>query len=246
MNKRLALLCQLATAGMFCAIAPGVHSQPLIPPFSSAAGLPASGWQPLNFPDIERQTDYRLIDDGAQQVVHAHSNNSASGLTLPLNADPLKTPILRWRWRISGVYEKGSVLQKSGDDYPARIYVAFAFEPDKASWWERGKRALIEEIYGETPPGKTLTYIWANHLPAGSAAPSPYTPNSQMIAVDSGNAKAGQWTSHQRNLVADFRARFGDAPPPIVGIAIMTDSDNTHEAAEAWYGDIELLSREVH
>ncbi|MGO1708920.1 MAG: DUF3047 domain-containing protein, partial [Oleiphilaceae bacterium] len=32
----------------------------------------------------------------------------------------------------------------------------------------------------------------------------------------------------------------GEVPPPIRGIAIMSDSDNTGEQASAWYGDITL------
>ncbi|MDX1801592.1 MAG: DUF3047 domain-containing protein, partial [Marinobacter sp.] len=38
----------------------------------------------------------------------------------------------------------------------------------------------------------------------------------------------------------DYRRAFGKAPPPIVGIGIMSDSDNTGESATAWYGDITL------
>jgi hypothetical protein len=38
--------------------------------------------------------------------------------------------------------------------------------------------------------------------------------------------------------VADYRAAFGEDPPPINGVAIMTDTDNTGESATAYYGDI--------
>ena len=40
--------------------------------------------------------------------------------------------------------------------------------------------------------------------------------------------------------MADYREAFGEEPPPVVGIAIMSDSDNTGEKATAWYGDILL------
>ena len=33
---------------------------------------------------------------------------------------------------------------------------------------------------------------------------------------------------------------FGEAPGHLVGIAIMTDTDNTRSHAKAWYGDIRL------
>ena len=36
----------------------------------------------------------------------------------------------------------------------------------------------------------------------------------------------------------DYQKAFGDEPPPISGVAVMTDTDNTQESAVAYYGDI--------
>jgi hypothetical protein len=41
-------------------------------------------------------------------------------------------------------------------------------------------------------------------------------------------------------VVADFRAAYGEDPGELIGIAVMTDSDNTGTEAEAFYGPIEL------
>ena len=70
--------------------------------------------------------------------------------------------------------------------------------------------------------------------------PNPYTDKTMMVAVNSGNEQAGKWVTVERDIVADYRKAFGEAPPPLVGIAIMSDSDNTGETATAWYGDIRL------
>jgi hypothetical protein len=59
-----------------------------------------------------------------------------------------------------------------------------------------------------------------------------------MIAVKSGNSLAGVWQKERRNLVRDFKALFGEDPPEIGAVAIMTDSDNTKDRATAFYGDI--------
>jgi hypothetical protein len=40
--------------------------------------------------------------------------------------------------------------------------------------------------------------------------------------------------------VADYRDAFGETPPRIVGVAIMSDADNTGERATAWYRDLVL------
>jgi len=42
----------------------------------------------------------------------------------------------------------------------------------------------------------------------------------------------------ERNIVEDCRKAFGEEPPMISGVAIMTDTDNTGESATAHYGDI--------
>jgi hypothetical protein len=47
--------------------------------------------------------------------------------------------------------------------------------------------------------------------------------------------------SYQRNIKADFEKAFGEAPGALIGIAIMTDTDNTRSHAQAWYGPISLL-----
>lgn len=48
---------------------------------------------------------------------------------------------LSWRWKVSNIYEAGNAREKSGDDYPARIYVAFEFQPDKAGFFLNGPSA---------------------------------------------------------------------------------------------------------
>lgn len=44
----------------------------------------------------------------------------------------------------------------------------------------------------------------------------------------------------ERDLYADYQRLFGGEPPRIVGVAVITDTDNTGESAVAYYGDIVL------
>ncbi len=213
-----------------------------IAPFSSIESL-EDGWEPLEFPNIDRHSRYELVQDDGIQVVKAQTSDSASGLIARVRIDPQQRPILEWRWKVSGVYQNGDAREKAGDDYPARIYVAFEFEPDKAGFFDRAKRKAVEALAGEKLPGNALNYIWANKLPVDSVVPNPYTEATQMIAVNSGAAQAGEWVTVSRDIVADYEMAFGEAPPTIVGIGIMSDSDNTGESATAWYGDVSLSSR---
>ncbi|MEQ9547255.1 MAG: DUF3047 domain-containing protein [Marinobacter sp.] len=210
-----------------------------IKPFSQMANLD-DGWEPLEFPKIDRHTTYRLIEEDGTQVIEAQTSNSASGLIARLNVAPGDSLILRWRWKVSNTFEKGDARQKSGDDYPARIYVAFEFEPDKAGWFERAKRKTVEALFGEELPGNAINYIWANQLAKGKTVANPYAEETMMIAVTSGDDQVGEWVTVERDIVADYRAAFGEEPPRLRGVAIMSDSDNTGESATAWYGDLEL------
>jgi hypothetical protein len=59
-----------------------------------------------------------------------------------------------------------------------------------------------------------------------------------MIVVESGLDRVGQWIEEQRNVYEDYKQAFGEEPPLVNGVAIMTDTDNTGEEATAFYGDI--------
>jgi len=111
-----------------------------------------SGWEPLTFEKIKKHTDYRLIEDNGATVVQAKSDASASGLIRKIRIDPRKYPIIEWRWKATNIYKKGDVTQKSGDDYPARIYIAFEYDPEKVGFFERAKFGGIKMFYGEYPP----------------------------------------------------------------------------------------------
>ena len=65
-----------------------------------------------------------------------------------------------------------------------------------------------------------------------------------MIAVESGTPNLNQWQTYRRNVYEDYLQAFGEEPPRVSGIAIMTDTDNTGESATAYYGDIRLLAVE--
>ncbi|WP_148864699.1 DUF3047 domain-containing protein [Marinobacter fonticola] len=228
----------------FLAVLVGFATTPInadiVKPFSTMSGLD-DGWSALDFPRVDRHTRYTLITEDETQVVQADTDNSASGRIARISIEPGEKMLLRWRWKVSSVYENGDARQKNGDDYPARIYVAFAFQPEKAGLLERAKRKAVEVFYGNELPGNALNYIWANRLPLGAMVPNPYTDETRMIAVTSGGEKAGEWVTVERDIVSDYRTAFGEPPPTIIGIGIMTDSDNTGESATAWYGDIELI-----
>ena len=81
-------------------------------------------------------------------------------------------------------------------------------------------------------------YIWSNKEPIGKVIANPRTRRVQMVVASSGASGVGSWQSLSRNAVEDFRRAFGEDPGKLTGVAVLTDTDNTGEKAEAWYGDI--------
>ncbi|MCX5721340.1 MAG: DUF3047 domain-containing protein [Nitrospirae bacterium] len=198
------------------------------------------GWKPLTFKKIPKQTRYELVKDGEIVVVKATSDASASGLTKEVRIDPRDYPIICWRWRVEKVLARSDVTRKDGDDYPARLYVTFEYDPEKTSFAKKLQYKAGRVIFGDIPIG-ALNYIWDRNTPIGTIVENAYTSFARMIVVESGPQKVGTWVEEERNIYEDYKATFGEEPPIINGVAIMTDTDNTKERATAYYGDIVFL-----
>lgn len=237
---RISLLLGILICCLFCA-KPG-FAENILPVgiFSELAfdkRLP-DNWEPLTFSKIEKHTVYDRFEDNGLTVIKADSQASASGLIRKIRIDPAQFPIIKWQWKVTGIYQKGDVTKKDGDDYPARIYVAFEYNPENVGFFEKAKFGAIKLAYGEYPPINAINYIWTSKEPKGTVVDNPYTSRVKMIVVESGTQNLNTWISEQRNIYQDYLNAFGRKPPNISGIAIMTDSDNTKESAVSYYGDI--------
>ncbi len=195
------------------------------------------GWKPLVFKKVARHTTYELTRDGVTVVVKATSEGAASGLTREIRIDPKEYPIARWRWKVDNLLNKSDVSRKDGDDYPARLYITFEYDPDKVSFARKLKYKAGQAIFGAIPIG-ALNYIWDSRTAPGTIVDNAFTDFAKMIVARSGSQDVGKWVEEERNIYEDYRKAFGEEPSMINGVAIMTDTDNTKEAATAYYGDI--------
>ncbi len=197
-----------------------------------------TGWEPLTFDKIKDHTHYELVKDKKKTVIKAMSVASSSGLTKAISIDPKEFPIVQWRWKIENVFKKGNVNRKDGDDYPARLYITFAYDDERVGFFEKAKYETAKLLYGQYPPLGAINYIWESNSPVGTVVPNPYTDRVQMFVTESGSNKLGEWVTEEQNVYEDYLQAFGEEPPKISGVAIMTDSDNTQESAIAYFGDI--------
>ena len=141
-------------------------------------------------------------------------------------------------WKVGNVLEKGDVSRKAGDDYPARIYITFEYDSERVGFLDRVKYEAVRLLYGQYPPLGAINYIWESKAPVGTVVPNPFTGQVVMFVLESGPSKLNTWVTERRNVYEDYKAAFGEEPPMISGVAIMTDTDNTGESATAYFGDI--------
>jgi hypothetical protein len=129
---------------------------------------------------------------------------------------------------------------RDGDDSPVRIILAFEGDRARLSARDAMMSELALTLTGEEMPYATLMYVWCNKREPGSVITSARTGRVRAIVMESGSSKLDQWLDYERNIRADYERAFGEAPGALIGIAVMTDSDNTRSTARAWYGPVSL------
>jgi hypothetical protein len=200
-----------------------------------------NNWKVLVFPKIKKHSTYMIVTDGEHSFLKAESNASASALICEKIFNCYDFPRIKWRWKVNNLYERGNALEKSGDDYPIRVYIMFHYDSEKANFSERIKYGFAKLIYGEYPPHSSLNYIWANRIHKENMIVSPYTDRSIMIALEEGAEKVGTWVDEEVHIIRDYQRAFGTDPPEKASIAVMNDSDNTKEASTSYLDFIEVF-----
>ena len=232
----------------FCALAIGALTLagPLTPYGAGATEIPlptpgSGDWQPLALRGIANQTRYTLELFEGEETTKAESNCGASGLVLRLDAIRIdQTPLLSWRWRVDRGLDLSHEQTKAEDDFAARVYIMFELDKSRASTFQRLRHRLAKLICGEEIPGSALNFVWTSRLPTGTVWDNPFEPNAKMIALAQGTNTG--WRTETVDVAARYRELF-DAPiPPLLGLAIMSDSDNSCQRTEARFANFKFLS----
>ena len=195
-------------------------------------------WRNITFKKIS-PTEYSVVKEGDNFVLKAASKSSGSMLSRELEIDLLVYGSFRWRWKVEKITGIGQTEGVRKDDFPLRIIIAFEYLPERAGLWERTRAKLFKSIYGKYPPGATIGYVWAPDLSKGEVIPnSHHSEISKIVIVEGGSNLIGKWVEEERNIYRDYQDLFGEKPPLIVGISLMTDTDDTKGEAVAYYDDI--------
>ena len=178
--------------------------------------LRSLGWKEKSF---SGNTLYTVEGSGNTMAIKGQTNGAASALYQDSKIDLDATPLLSWKWKVSNVFDNTREKQKSGDDFPARLYVVY----------QRGmfKWNTI-----------AINYVWSSQHPVGESWDSAYTSKAKIVVMQTGEANAGTWVEEKRNVVEDFKTLFNTDVSNLNGYALMVDGDNTGGAATGWFADI--------
>ncbi len=197
-----------------------------------------SNWKEVYFPKIPAHTTYTAANDGKESFLRAESQASASVVIYKEAFNPYDYPLMKWKWKIDNILPGADLRSKAGDDAPVRVYVAFAYNPEKSDIIERSLYNSIRILYGEYPPHSSLNYVWASEPVVPDILTSVYTSRSRMIILEKGDKKAGRWVPEAVNIISDYRRAFGANPPEKATVGIMNDSDNTKGHAVSYVTDM--------
>jgi len=210
------------------------HAPTAAPPADSTW---ADGWQAFVLPG-KALTRYTVVSADGRWVLHAQSERSASMYRRALRIEPERLGEVSFSWKVKSLLPEADVRESETGDAVVRVMLAFDGDPARLSARTRMMFDLMQGLSGEPPPFATLMYVWDTRAEVDSVVVNRRIDRVRKIVLESGPAHLGQWRSYQRDLRDDYRRAFGEDPGALIGVAVMTDSDNTQSRAEAWYGEI--------
>jgi hypothetical protein len=196
-------------------------------------------WEVVNFPG-KPKTQFQLDTHDQRLTMRAIAKSSASMLRQRLNLKPEQLGRLSFDWQADNLIGAADMAQRDSEDSPLRVILAFEGDRSRFSAKNAMLNELSRSLTGEEMPYATLMYVWCNHRPVESVIVNPRTDRIRKLVVESGPGRLKQWLHYERDIRADYEKAFGEPPGALVGLAIMTDTDNTQSQARAWYGDIRL------
>lgn len=200
----------------------------------------AAGWAHYALPG-KKPVHYKYTRLDNRDALAVTSSSSASMVRHKVRIEPSELGRVRFSWKVPQLIADADLARRDVADSPVRIILAFEGDRTRFSPRDAMLSELARAVTGEELPYATLMYVWCNQRPAGSVITSSRTDRIRKLVLESGAEHLGRWLDYERDIRADFRKAFGEEPGALVGIGIMTDTDNTRSFARAWYGPLRLV-----
>ena len=194
-------------------------------------------------------TDFKVMALDGQQVLRVEASKSYGNLVhaLPAGFVPAPGVQLRWRWRLDQPVVDADLRRREGDDVALKVCALFDQPLERLNLLDRTVLRIARAASAENLPSATLCYVWDPLLTPGTVLLNAYTARVRLVVVDGGQQqqqqRLGQWSSHARDLTADFRRAFGEegaTVPPLSAVLVGADADNTAGRSLGYVGDLTL------
>lgn len=204
---------------------------------SAVPPAPHAGWEHVAFPGKTPVQFVPSRDDG-RAALEATAISAASVVRKRVRIEPQDLGRLRFSWKVPQLIEAADLATREADDAPVRVILAFDGDRSRLSAKDAMLSELMRTLTGEEMPYATLMYVWCNKREPGTVMRSPRTDRVRKLVLESGAERLHRWLDYERDVRADFEKAFGEPPGALIGIALMTDSDNTRSTATALYGPV--------
>ena len=200
--------------------------------------VPAPPWQLELLPNQKLpRTEFTLREVDGRRALEVRSRGSFGGMTHPFEPSG-RAGTLTWAWKV-GTFAKGADLrERRGDDNAIKVCASFDLDLDRLSWFERFVMKRARASAKRHLPAATVCYVWEPALPIGTKLANTFSKRLRYLVLRQGMAQPGQWFEESRNLEKDFLELFGDESkgvvPPLLGISVGGDSDNTQGESVGW------------
>ena len=237
MGWRHLVLAAAAVPVLACAGGP-VLVQPAGP-----ADQPAPPWHVVGLPQQAKPvTQFSVVPLDGQRVLRVEAASSYGNLVHAVLERP-NAQRLVWRWRLDETLPGADLRRRDGDDTPLKVCVLFDLPMSAVPFIERQVLRIARLRTGEMLPAASVCYVWDAHLPAGTVLDNAYTRRLRMIVLRGPEAGLRTWYTEQRDVWADFMRLFADEAqmvPPLIGVGIAADADNTQGHSLGYVGSIRL------
>ena len=181
-------------------------------------GIP-EGWKAYPTPGGHPAYDFAVVEVDGKRALHVKSNGDRSNIARAIDVNLAATPILEWSWKAVRLPDNADVRQAARSDAMVQLLAI----------WPRTPELIRSRI---------LAYTWATTGTANSMPPSPKTRTVTFVVVRAGREGLGRWLTERRDVAADYRQAFGEAPEHLPAMALSVDTNDTRAAAEAFVGRI--------
>lgn len=211
-------------------------------PWAARSAGPGSSppWRHQPFPG-KAPTQFKYAHQDGRHAVSVTASSSASMLRRRLRIEPAELGSLVFSWKVPALIAEADIASREKDDAPVRVMLVFDGDRARFSPRDAMMSELMRALTGEEMPYATLMYSWCSRREAGTVVTNARTGRVRTLVLESGAQKLNRWLDYRRNVRADFERAFGEPPGALVGVGIMSDSDNTRSLARAWYGPLHFL-----